>query len=39
MGYYIDIEKISLDEYKAILKDAYMIPSRAMLKEDIEKKY
>ena len=36
MGYYIDIEKITLDEYKKILDDAYMIPSRAMLKENID---
>ncbi|MEX1377172.1 MAG: DUF4332 domain-containing protein [Eubacteriales bacterium] len=35
MGYYIDIEKITLDEYKKVLEDAYMIPSRAMLKENI----
>ncbi|MBN2878246.1 MAG: DUF4332 domain-containing protein [Clostridia bacterium] len=36
MGYYIDIEKITLDEYKDILKGAYMIPSRQMLKDDID---
>lgn len=36
MGYYIDIEKITLDEYKEILRSAYMIPSRQMLKEDID---
>jgi len=37
MGYYIDIEKMTLDDYKSILKESYMIPSRQMLKEDIDK--
>lgn len=37
MGYYIDITKMTLDDYKSILKECYMIPSRQMLKEDIDK--
>lgn len=37
MGYYIDIEKMKLNDYKNILKESYMIPSRQMLKEDIDK--
>jgi hypothetical protein len=33
MGYYIDLSKISLDEYKAKLESKEMIPSRRILKE------
>lgn len=35
MGYYIDLETISIDEYKTILKSAILIPSWMVLKEDI----
>ncbi len=33
MGYYIDLEKISLDEYSVKLESAYLPPSRKILKE------
>ena len=36
MGYYIDLQSISLDEYKEILKSADLIPSRMVLKENID---
>lgn len=36
MGYYIDLEKISIDEYKNKLKNAYLPPSRMILKESTE---
>lgn len=36
MGYYIDLEKISIDKYKRILKVADLIPSRMILKENID---
>lgn len=36
MGYYIDLEKISIDEYKEILKSADLLPSRMILKTNIE---
>ena len=35
MGYYINIEKITLDDFKNILKSADLIPSRMVLKENI----
>ncbi len=36
MSYYIDLQSISLDEYKEILKSADLIPSRMVLKENID---
>lgn len=33
MGYYIDLEKISIDAYRTILETAYLPPSRMILKE------
>ena len=36
MGYYIDLKNISLGEYKEILKSADLIPSRMVLKENID---
>jgi hypothetical protein len=36
MGYYIDLEGISIDEYKEILKSADLLPSRMILKENID---
>jgi hypothetical protein len=36
MGYYIDLKNISLDEYKEILKSADLLPSRMVLKENID---
>lgn len=37
MGYYINLENISIDKYKGILKIADLIPSRMNLKENIDK--
>lgn len=36
MGYYIDLEKISIDKYRGILKSADLLPSRMILKENID---
>ncbi|WP_422081974.1 DUF4332 domain-containing protein [Ulvibacterium sp.] len=36
MGYYIDLEKISIDQYKKVLKSADLLPSWMVLKENIE---
>ncbi len=36
MGYYIDLTKISIEEYKEVLKTADLIPSRIILKEKID---
>ena len=36
MGYYIDLKNISLDAYKEILKSADLLPSRMVLKENID---
>jgi hypothetical protein len=33
MGYYIDLEKITIDEYRTKLESAYLPPSRMILKE------
>lgn len=37
MRYYIDLERISIDQYKEILKSADLIPSWMILKENIDK--
>ena len=37
MGYYIDLKRISIDQYKEILKSADLIPSWMILKENIDK--
>lgn len=37
MGYYIDLKSISINKYKEILKAADLIPSRMILKENINK--
>ena len=39
MGYYIDLEKISIDKYKEILKSADLLPSRMILKENINNNF
>ena len=39
MGYYIDLEKISIDKYKEILTSADLLPSRMILKENINKNF
>ncbi|GAA4272803.1 DUF4332 domain-containing protein [Aquimarina gracilis] len=36
MGYYIDLEKVSIDDYKDILKSTHLIPSWKILKENID---
>jgi Domain of unknown function (DUF4332) len=36
MAYYIDLKKISIDQYKGILKNADLIPSWMILKEKID---
>ncbi len=36
MGYDIDVSKISIEEYKDIIESSHLIPSWAMLKENIE---
>ncbi len=39
MGYYIDLEKISMDEYRAKLETAYLPPSRILLKEKLNERF
>ncbi len=39
MGYYIDLKKISIDQYKKKLRSADLIPSWRMLKENIDKNF
>ncbi len=39
MGYYIDLEKITLDDYKAKLEVGYLPPSRMILKENINERF
>lgn len=39
MGYYIDLESISIDTYKEILKAADLIPSWKILEENIDKNF
>jgi hypothetical protein len=39
MGYYIDLEKLTLESYRKKLKNAYLPPSRMMLKEKLEERF
>ena len=39
MGYDIDLSQISLDEYQEILQTEHLVPSRMVLREDIERKF
>lgn len=39
MGFYIDLENISIDEYRVILKKADLLPSRMILKDEIDDKF
>ena len=39
MGYYIDIQNISTEKYSDILKSADLLPSRAILKNNVEKNF
>ncbi len=36
MGYFIDLNTISIDEYGKILENAYLVPSRIILKKNIK---
>ena len=36
MGYYVELNNISIDKYKEILKSADLLPSRMVLKENID---
>jgi predicted flap endonuclease-1-like 5' DNA nuclease len=39
MGYYIDLEKISIDDYRARIESAYLPPSRLILKDKIDERF
>ena len=39
MGYYIDLESISIDQYKTILRAADLIPSWMVLKKNIDENF
>ncbi|MBK6979906.1 MAG: DUF4332 domain-containing protein [Cytophagaceae bacterium] len=39
MGYYIDLEKLSIDDYRLKLESAYLPPSRMMLKDNLEERF
>jgi hypothetical protein len=39
MGYYIDLEKISIDDYRSKLEAAYLPPSRMKLKDKTEERF
>ena len=39
MGYYIDLEAVSLERYKQTLKAEYLAPSRQMIREEIDERF
>jgi len=39
MGYYIDLEKISIDNYRKKLETAYLPPSRMILKDRLDERF
>ena len=39
MGYYIDLEKISIDDYRERLESAYLPPSRLILKDKLDERF
>ena len=39
MGYYIDIEKITIDEYREKLESGYLPPSRMILKDKLDERF
>lgn len=39
MGYYIDFEKITIDDYGIKLKSAYLPPSRLILKDKLDERF
>ncbi len=38
MGYYIDFQKVTIDDYKLKLESAYLPPSRMMLKDKLDER-
>jgi len=39
MGYYIDLEKITIDDYRGKLKSGYLPPSRIILKDKLDERF
>jgi hypothetical protein len=39
MGYYIDLESITIDAYKTKLESSYLPPSRLILKQNLEERF
>ena len=39
MGYYIDLEKMSIEDYQIKLESAYLPPSRMILKEKLDERF
>jgi len=39
MGYYIDLEKLSIDDYQIKLESAYLPPSRMILKDRLDERF
>lgn len=39
MGYYIDLEKLSIDDYRIKLESAYLPPSRMILKDRLDERF
>jgi hypothetical protein len=39
MGYYIDLEKITIDDYRTKLESAYLPPSRMILKDKLDERF
>lgn len=39
MGYYIDLEAISIDDYKKRIESAYLPPSRTILKDNLDQRF
>ncbi len=39
MGYYIDLEKTTIDDYRAKLESAYLPPSRMILKDRLDERF
>lgn len=39
MGYYIDLSRITLNEFKKKLKSTDLLPSQQIIKEDIDDKF
>lgn len=39
MGYYIDLEKITIEDYRTKLESAYLPPSRMILKDNLDERF